>query len=138
MRRLLPVALLVLTGCAPAMTGSTYTDGVFWFSNVKSASDVAGGPRQDIVIVVDRYGRVVNQYQASGPGVLQSLVGSLAPAVATGAGQAMAGYLQRPARNTTNVDMQVMGTGGSGGAGGSNANTNTNSATGTIFSGPGP
>lgn len=114
-------ALLLLSiGCSQSTTGSMYYDGRFWYSNVKSASDEAGGPRQDIIVVIDRDGRIVNQYQAAGPGTLQALVGSLAPAVMTAAGQAAAGALQRPSRNTTNVEMNVQGTGGSGGSGGSN------------------
>jgi hypothetical protein len=111
---------ILVTGCVEQVSGSMYYDGRFWYSNVKSSSDQAGGPRQDLIVVIDRDGRVVNQFQASGPGTLQSLVGSLAPAVMTAAGQAAAGALQRPARNTTNVEMNVQGTGGSGGSGGSN------------------
>jgi hypothetical protein len=118
------LALLALQGCASAISGSTYYDGRFWYSNVKSSSDQAGGPRQDLIVVIDRDGRVVNQFQASGPGTLQSLAGSLAPAVMTAAGQAAAGALQRPARNTTNVEMNVQGTGGTGGS-----NTTSSSST---------
>lgn len=115
----------LLGGCVPYVTGSTYYDGRFWYSNTKSGMDIAGGPRQDLIVIVDRDGRIVSQLQASGPGTLQSLVGSLAPAIATGAGQAAAGALQRPARNSTDVEMNVQGTGGSGGTGGSNTTTAT-------------
>lgn len=92
---------------------------------MKTASDIAGGPRQDIVVAIDQDGRIIGQFQASGPGTLQALVGSLAPALATGTGQAMAGAWQRPARNTTDVRMDVQGTGGSGGSGGSNTTSAT-------------
>lgn len=122
------LAMLLLTGCVPTITGSTYYDGRFWYLNAKSASDVAGGPRQDIIVVLDRDGRIVNQYQAAGPGAFQSLVGSLGPAIVTAGGQAAAGYLTRPARNTTNVEMNVQGTGGSGGSGGSNTTSATATA----------
>lgn len=110
----------LLSACVETATGSVYYDGRFWWSAVKSASDIAGGPRQDVVVVIDRDGRIVGQFQASGPGTLQALVGSLGPAVMTAAGTAVAGALQRPSRNTTNVNMEVQGTGGSGGSGGSN------------------
>ena len=126
-------ALILLGGCVPSLTGSTYYDGRFWYSNVKSASDIAGGPRQDLIVVVDREGRIVNQFQASGPGTLQSVAGSLGPAIVAAGGQAAAGALQRPARNTTNVEMNVQGTGGSGGSGGSNTTSAT--STGNTTSG---
>ena len=132
MRRSTPVPailllslLLFLAGCVGEVGGSAWTDGRFTWVNVKSASDVAGGPRQDVILVIDRDGRVVGQWQAAGMGVLQALVGSLGPAVMTAAGQAMAGYLTRPARNTTNVELNVAGTGGAGGLGGSNTTTAT-------------
>lgn len=127
--------ILLLTGCVGEIGGSVYTDGRFSYINVKSASDAAGGPRQDLILVIDRDGRVVGQWQAAGPGTLQALVGSLGPAVMTAAGTAAAGALQRPSRNTTNVEMNVQGTGGSGGSGGSNVTSATSaggSATGVV------
>ena len=127
------LAVVLLGGCVPAISGTTYYDGRFWYSNVKSASDIAGGPRQDLIMVVDREGRIVNQFQATGPGTLQSVAGSLGPAIVTAGGQAAAGALQRPARNTTNVEMNVQGTGGSGGSGGSNTTSAT--STGNTTSG---
>lgn len=114
-----------LAGCVPAVSGTAYYDGRFWYLNAKSATDIGGGPRQDVLIVVDRDGRVVNQFQAAGPGTLQGMAQSLGPAALTAAGQAAAGALQRPSRNTTNVEMNVQGTGGSGGSGGSNTTTAT-------------
>lgn len=116
---------LLLCGCVESTTGSVYYDGRFWWSTVKSASDIAGGPRQDVVVVIDRDGRIVGQFQASGSGTLQALVGSFGPALVTAAGTAAAGALQRPSRNTTNVNMEVQGTGGSGGSGGSNTTSTT-------------
>lgn len=119
------VFFVYLCGCVESTTGSVYYDGRFWWSTVKSASDIAGGPRQDVVVVIDRDGRIVGQFQASGFGTLQALVGSLGPAVMTAAGTAAAGALQRPSRNTTNVNMEVQGTGGAGGTGGSNTTSAT-------------
>ena len=121
----------LLSACVETATGSVYYDGRFWWSTVKSASDIAGGPRQDVVVVIDRDGRIIGQFQASGPGTLQALVGSLAPAMVTAAGAAAAGALQRPSRNTTNVEMNVQGTGGSGGSGGSNVTTASGGAGGS-------
>ena len=115
------VVAMALSGCVSGVTGTAWTDGRFTWVNVKSASDVAGGPRQDVILAVDWDGKPVGQWQAAGMGTLQSLVGSLAPAMMTAAGVAAAGALQRPARNTTNVEMNVAGTGGGGGAGGSAA-----------------
>src|SRR5688572_23324844 len=93
----------LLPGCVPAITGSTYSDGRFWYSNVKSASDIAGGPRHDLIVVVDRDGRHVDTYIAHGTGTLQSTASSLGPAIVTAAGQVGSSALIRPARNTTNV-----------------------------------
>lgn len=118
-------AILLLAGCAP-MSGSIYSDGRFTYSNAKTSMDWAGGPRQDILVIVDRDGSIVQVAVANGSGTLQSVAGALLPA----AGQAASGVLIRPARNTTNVSMDVQGTGGSGGAGGSNVTTATSSATG--------
>jgi hypothetical protein len=114
------LAFLALQGCASTISGSTYTDGRFWFSNVKSASDVAGGPRQDLIVVVDRDGRVVETFTASGIGTFQAVTSGLSAAVVSASGQAVGSALIRPARNTTNVRMDVQGTGGSGCAGGNN------------------
>ena len=118
-------ALAWLSGCVPAVTGSTYTDGRFWFSNVKSASDPAGGPRQDVLIVVDRDGTVIEVFGSNGIGTLQAVAGAVIPA----AGQAAGSALVRPARNTTNVRMDVAGTGGAGGsAAGGSASATANPA----------
>src|SRR5262245_46987987 len=108
---------LLCAGCAP-MAGSSWTAGRFTYVNVKSASDIAGGPRQDLLIVVDRDGRVVQQTTAHDVGVLQALASGLGGATVTAAGHAAGSALVRPARNTTNVQMEVQGTGGSGGTGG--------------------
>lgn len=113
---------LVAASCSP-ISGSAYYDGRFWYSNAKTAMDWAGGPRQDALVIVDRDGTVVGAYVANGTGTLQSVAGALLPA----AGQATSGVLIRPARNTTNVSMDVQGTGGSGGTGGSNTTTATSS-----------
>ena len=132
--------VLALSGCVSTVTGSTYYDGRFWYSNIKSASDIAGGPRQDLIVIVDRDGstKVIN---AAHEGTLQSIASGLGAAVVNSAGHAGGSALVRPARNTTNVQMEVQGTGGSGGtggtsttsssaAGGSNTVTTTNTATG--------
>src|SRR5262245_47044555 len=123
-------ALLLLSACAPTV-GSTGYDGRFWWTNIKSASDIAGGPRQDVLIIVDRDGHVVKTSTAAGEGTLQTTLSGLAPAIVNAAGHAGGSALVRPARNTTNVQMEVMGTGGSGGAGGSNTVTGTSTATST-------
>jgi hypothetical protein len=122
--RVLLLALL-LPGCVSAISGSTYTDGRFWFSNVKSASDIAGGPRQDVIIIVDRDGTLVGKLDAAGVGTLQAVASGLSAAVVTAGGVVAGNALIRPARNTTNVRMDVQGTGGSGGA-----STTTSAATG--------
>lgn len=116
MMNLKGVALLasLLSGCVSTITGSTYSDGRFWYSNVKSASDIAGGPRHDLLVVVDHNGRHVDTFISHGLGTLQSTASSLGPAVVTAAGQAGASALVRPARNTTNVTMDVSGTAGAG------------------------
>src|SRR5262245_18102276 len=119
------VLALVLASCAPTITGSTYSDGRFWWSNVKSGSDIAGGPRQDVVIAVDRDGHIVATITANGAGTLQSVASSLGPALVTATGVAYGNSLLRPARNTTDVRMDVQGTGGSGGAGGNNTVSGT-------------
>jgi len=115
----------ILGGCAPQITGSTYSDGRFWWTNVKSASDGAGGPRQDVIVAVDRDGHIVATITANGAGTLQSMASSLGPALVTATGVAYGNSLLRPARNTTDVRMDVQGTGGSGGAGGSNTVSGT-------------
>src|SRR5262245_44980293 len=122
------VLALVLASCAPQIAGSTYSDGRFWWSNIKSASDAAGGPRQDVIIAVDRDGRIVATAVANGAGTAQSIASSLGPALVTAGGVVAGNALIRPARNTTNVEMNVQGTGGSGGAGGSNTVTGTGGA----------
>jgi hypothetical protein len=104
-----------LSGCVSSITGSTYSDGRFWYSNVKSASDIAGGPRHDLIVIVDpATGKHVETYISHGVGTLQSTASSLGPAIATALGQAGASALVRPSRNTTNVSMDVSGTGGAG------------------------
>jgi hypothetical protein len=130
-----PLLALLLSGCVPGITGSTYTDGRFWYSNVKSGSDIAGGPRQDVVVIVDRDGTLVGKLDAAGVGTLQAVASGLSAAVVTAGGVVAGNALIRPARNTTNVRMDVQGTGGSGGAGGSNTVSGTSSSTGSTATG---
>ena len=135
---LILLLLLLLSSCAP-FGGSSWTDGRFTYINVKSASDGAGGPRQDLIVIVDRDGSVVKAITSAGDGTLQTTLSSLAPAVVSAAGHAGGSALVRPARNTTNVQMNVQGTGGSGGEGGNNTvsvsgNNTSTSAGGTAIS----
>lgn len=127
MRSLIAAALLGLSGCVSAITGSTYTDGRFWFSNVKSASDIAGGPRQDIVIIVDHDGSLVGKYEAAGGGTLQAVASGLSAAIVSAGGQVAGSALVRPARNSTTVD-SISTLSVSGGAGGTSASTSTGGA----------
>lgn len=117
--------LLVLPGCVSTISGSTYSDGRFWWSNVRSASDPAGGPRQDVLIAVDRDGRIVGTFNAAGIGTLQAALAGLSGAVVTAGGQVAGSALVRPARNTTNVEMNVQGTGGAGGTGGTSSTSSS-------------
>jgi len=125
--------LSFVVGCAP-FGGATWTDGRFTYINVKSASDGAGGPRQDLIVIVDRDGTVTKAITSAGDGTWQTTLSGLAPAVVSAAGHAGGSALVRPARNTTNVQMNVQGTGGSGGEGGNNtvsvSGNNTNTSTG--------
>ena len=130
MKALPVLGLLTLTGCVSNVTGSTYFDGRFWYSNVKSASDAAGGPRQDLIVIVDSDGRIVDRFTAAGVGTLQAASSTLAAAVVTAAGQAAGSALIRPSRNTTNVEMNVEG----GAAGGGTSNTSATGGAGTTSS----
>jgi hypothetical protein len=107
--RVLALAAMLLSGCVSQMTGSTYTDGRFWYFNTKSASDLAGGPRQDIIIVTDLAGNIVEKTTAAGPGTLQSVAGTV-NALITAGGNVAGSALLRPARNTTSSTIN----GGSG------------------------
>ena len=126
----LAITGLLLSGCVPTVTGSTYYDGRFWYSNVKSASDIAGGPRQDLIIIIDRDGRIAGTMIANSVGTAQSIASSLGPAIVTAGGVVAGNALIRPARNTTNVEMNVQGTGGAGGTGGVSTTSSTANSTG--------
>lgn len=103
--RLYALLALSLSGCVSSLTGSSYSDGRFWYSNVKSASDIAGGPRQDVLVVVDyATGQVVDRTIASGPGTLQALVG-IAGSVITAGGQVAGSALIRPPKNNTSANV---------------------------------
>src|SRR5262245_56653500 len=125
-------AAILLAGCAP-MGGSSWSDGRFTYVNVKSASDIAGGPRHDLLLIVDRDGRIVAQGLAHDIGTLQALIAGLGGAVVSAAGHAAGSALVRPARNTTNVDMSVQGsgvaTGGAATGGSASAGSATSSST---------
>jgi hypothetical protein len=103
------LAALLLAGCTSQMSGSTYTDGRFWYFNAKSASDAAGGPRQDIVIVTELDGTIVEKTTAAGPGTLQTVIGGMSAAITAG-GNVAGSALIRPARNSTSSTIN----GGSG------------------------
>lgn len=108
---------VLLGGCVSSVTGSTYTDGRFWYSNVKSASDIAGGPRQDSLIVVDQNGVIVEKSVTAGFGTLQTTVSGLSSAIVNASGNVAGDALIRPARNSTSAtnNEMVSGTGGTGG-----------------------
>jgi hypothetical protein len=137
--KFLIAATTMLSGCISTITGSTYYDGRFWYSNVKSASDAAGGPRLDLMVIVDSHnGQIVNTVTASGIGTWQAATSGLSAAVVAASGQAAGSALIRPARNTTNVEMNVEGgaagggtssTSATGGAGGTAAGGTSTSAT---------
>jgi hypothetical protein len=136
------ISLLVLPGCVSSITGSTYYDGRFWYSNVKSGSDIAGGPRQDVMTVVDRDGRIVESWTTSGNGTFQTVTSGLSAAIVSAGGQVAGNAAIRPSRNTTNVSMDIAGgaagggttsTSATGGSGGTST-TSSNSAGSTAAS----
>jgi hypothetical protein len=126
---LIAVAALSLVGCTSQMSGSTYTDGRFLYFNAKSASDAAGGPRQDIIIVTDLQGNLIEKTTAAGPGTLQTVVGA-ASAVISAGGQVAGSALLRPARNNTSSTING-GSGTSSSTAGSTAGS-TSTGNGTV------
>src|SRR5262245_25682575 len=134
-------AAILLAGCAP-MGGSSWSDGRFTYVNVKSASDIAGGPRHDLLLIIDRDGRIIGQGLAHDIGTLQAVGAGLGGAVVSAAGHAGGSALVRPARNTTNVDMSVQGSGvatggqASGGQGTASATAGSATSSSTVERGP--
>lgn len=94
----------LLGGCVPYVTGSTYYDGRFWYSNTKTGMDIAGGPRQDVLVIVDRDGTLIDNTSVSGPGTLQSLAGIFTAVVSAG-GQVAGSAVLRPTRNNTTASI---------------------------------
>lgn len=113
----LVLVALLLTGCVQSITGSSYYDGRFWYLNAKTASDIAGGPRQDVLIVVDRNGVIIEKSVTTGLGTLQTAVSGLSTAVINAGGTVAGDAMIRPARNSTSAtnNEMVTGTGGTGG-----------------------
>src|SRR5438270_539115 len=106
------------------ITGVTYT-------NVKSALDGAGGPRQDLLVATDPNSKLLGSWYASGLGTWQTAtegaVGAAVSAIATFGAAAVL----RPAQ--TNVSNNSTTSGGSVGSGAAEATASpVNTATGGI------
>jgi hypothetical protein len=122
---------VALAGCADdvlirhgydEITGVTYT-------NVKSASDGAGGPRQDLLVATDAKGAVRGSWHAAGPGTWQTATEGAVGAALSAVGTFGAAAVLRP--SNTNFTNTSTTSGGSIAPGAASANANpVNTATG--------
>ena len=115
-------AVVALAGCADdvlirhgydEITGVTYT-------NVKSALDGAGGPRQDLLFATDAHGAVRGEWHASGSGTWQTATEGTVGAAMSAAGTFGAAVVLRP--SNTNISNTSTTSGGSIAPGAASAN----------------
>src|SRR5690349_24400816 len=95
-----PIVLAIfalLAGCAEVGLQRIYDEQTgFTYTNVKSASDLAGGPRQDLIVTTDKSGQIRAAFNASGPGVWQTMTEGLAGSAMMAGGMMGAAALLRP------------------------------------------
>ena len=110
---LLGAAALALSACADVGFQHVYDhDTGFTYTNLKSGCEVAGGPRQDIILITDSLGKVRGSWQAAGDCTLQTVGNALAGSVPIAAGTLGAAAVLRPSSTTTNTSVSTTQSGG--------------------------
>ena len=137
-------AVVALAGCADEVSiRHGYDDvGGLTYTNVKSALDGAGGPRQDLLVATDAKGNLRASWYASGPGTWQTATEGALGAAVSAVGTFGAAAVMRPAQTNVSNNSTTSGgsiapgaasanaTGGRGGAGGRGGNAAGGNATG--------